>query len=90
MIFTTGSASAVSRSVSRLEREMGCKLLQRTTRKLRLSDAGETVYQHAQQGERSLVNMVGEQLALSSQTQGVDAVTLEDADGEQRRDGAVR
>ena len=41
---------------------------------------------HAQQGERSLVNMVGEQLALSSQTQGVDAVTLKDADGEQRRD----
>lgn len=40
--------SAVSRSVSRLER-MGCKLLQRTTRKLRLSDAGETIYQHAQQ-----------------------------------------
>lgn len=29
--------------------EMGCKLLQRTTRKLRLSDAGETIYQHAQQ-----------------------------------------
>lgn len=28
---------------------MGCKLLQRTTRKLRLSDAGETIYQHAQQ-----------------------------------------
>ena len=41
--------SAVSRSVSRLEREMGSKLLHRTTRKLRLSDAGETVYQHAQQ-----------------------------------------
>ena len=30
--------------------------------------------------------MVGEQLALSCQTQGVDAVALEDADGEQRRD----
>ncbi|VFT75460.1 LysR family transcriptional regulator [Klebsiella aerogenes] len=30
--------SAVSRSVSRLEREMGSKLLHRTTRKLRLSD----------------------------------------------------
>ncbi len=27
---------------------MGCKLLQRTTRKLRLSDAGKR-YQHAQQ-----------------------------------------
>lgn len=39
--------SAVSRSVSRLEQEMGCKLLHRTTRKLRLSDAGKTVYEHA-------------------------------------------
>ena len=41
---------------------------------------------HAQQRERSLVDVVGEQLALSCQTQGVDAVALEDADGEQRRD----
>ncbi|XXD11316.1 LysR family transcriptional regulator [Klebsiella sp. R445] len=38
--------SAISRSVSRLEHEMGCKLLQRSTRKLRLSDAGESVYSH--------------------------------------------
>nr|WP_315299998.1 LysR family transcriptional regulator [Raoultella terrigena] len=39
--------SAVSRSVSRLEQEMGSKLLHRSTRKLRLSDAGKTVYTHA-------------------------------------------
>lgn len=39
--------SAISRSVSRLEQEMGCKLLHRTTRKLRLSDAGKMVYEHA-------------------------------------------
>ncbi|WP_434666359.1 LysR family transcriptional regulator [Klebsiella sp. B345] len=39
--------SAISRSVTRLEHEMGCKLLQRSTRKLRLSDAGESVYSHA-------------------------------------------
>lgn len=39
--------SAVSRSVSRLEQEMGSKLLHRSTRKLRLSDAGKTVYAHA-------------------------------------------
>lgn len=54
--------SAVSRSVSRLEREMGCKLLQRTTRKLRLSDAGEMVYQHAQQmleAARQAMNSAG-------------------------------
>jgi DNA-binding transcriptional LysR family regulator len=33
--------SAISRSVSRLEQQMGCKLLHRSTRKLRLSDAGK-------------------------------------------------
>ncbi|MFG6653350.1 LysR family transcriptional regulator [Scandinavium sp. M-37] len=41
--------SAISRSVSRLEQEMGSKLLHRTTRKLRLSDSGKTVYRHAQE-----------------------------------------
>lgn len=41
--------SAISRSVSRLEQQMGCKLLHRSTRKLRLSDAGKTVYAHAQE-----------------------------------------
>jgi DNA-binding transcriptional LysR family regulator len=40
--------SAISRSVSRLEQQMGCKL-HRSTRKLRLSDAGKTVYAHAQE-----------------------------------------
>ncbi|QGN36510.1 LysR family transcriptional regulator [Klebsiella oxytoca] len=45
---TGATPSAISRSVSRLEQEMGCKLLHRTTRKLRLSDAGKTVYEHAQ------------------------------------------
>lgn len=44
---TGATPSAVSRSVSRLEREMGSKLLHRSTRKLRLSDAGKTVYAHA-------------------------------------------
>lgn len=44
---TGTTPSAVSRSVSRLERELGSKLLHRSTRKLRLSDAGKTVYAHA-------------------------------------------
>ncbi|MDI7416908.1 LysR family transcriptional regulator [Cronobacter turicensis] len=39
--------SSVSRSVSRLERELGCKLLVRTTRKLRLSEPGSGVFQRA-------------------------------------------
>lgn len=39
--------SSVSRSVSRLESELGCKLLVRTTRKLRLSEPGSGVFQRA-------------------------------------------
>lgn len=39
--------SALSRSVSRLERELGSKLLHRTTRKLALSETGKHVYEHA-------------------------------------------
>lgn len=39
------SPSAVSRSVSRLEEQLGCRLLERTTRKLRLNESGQAVYQ---------------------------------------------
>lgn len=39
--------SALSRSVSRLERALGNKLLHRTTRKLALSETGKMVYEHA-------------------------------------------
>jgi DNA-binding transcriptional LysR family regulator len=40
--------SAMSRCVSRLEQALGNKLLHRTTRKLRLSESGRSVYEHAQ------------------------------------------
>ncbi|TBR42774.1 LysR family transcriptional regulator [Marinomonas agarivorans] len=39
------SASHVSRLVTQLEAELGCTLLFRTTRRIRLSDAGELYYQ---------------------------------------------
>lgn len=38
--------SATSRAVSRLERALGTRLLQRSTRKLRLSESGQEVYAH--------------------------------------------
>ena len=38
--------STVSRKVSELEERIGAQLLQRTTRKLRLTDAGQTYYEH--------------------------------------------
>ncbi|WP_028238364.1 LysR family transcriptional regulator [Stutzerimonas azotifigens] len=41
------TASAVSRQIARLERALSLRLLERTTRKLRLTDAGEEVYGHA-------------------------------------------
>ena len=37
--------SSLSRSVSRLERELGVRLLQRTTRKLSLTEAGQAYYE---------------------------------------------
>lgn len=40
--------SAVSRSIARLERQLKTRLLQRTTRKLRLSDSGAAVFKHCQ------------------------------------------
>jgi DNA-binding transcriptional LysR family regulator len=40
--------SSVSRAVAKLERELGVRLLQRTTRKLRLTDAGRQFYRRMQ------------------------------------------
>jgi len=39
--------STISRKVSGLEERLGARLLQRTTRKLSLTDVGQTFYQHA-------------------------------------------
>jgi DNA-binding transcriptional LysR family regulator len=39
--------STVSRRVSELEKRLGARLLQRTTRRLHLTDVGETYYQYA-------------------------------------------
>lgn len=44
---TGATPSAMSRCVSRLEAALGNKLLHRTTRKLRLSESGHSVYLHA-------------------------------------------
>ena len=43
------SPSAVSRSIARLEKALAIRLLQRTTRKLRLSDAGEEVFRRCRE-----------------------------------------
>jgi DNA-binding transcriptional LysR family regulator len=43
------SAAAVSRSVARLEARLGVRLLMRTTRQVRLTDAGERYYEQCRQ-----------------------------------------
>ena len=41
------STPALSKKISKLEKDLSVQLLYRTTRKLSLSEAGETLYKHA-------------------------------------------
>jgi DNA-binding transcriptional LysR family regulator len=54
--------SSVSRTVTRLENELGVRLLQRTTRKLHLTEAGQVYY------ERARVSLTGLEEAASAAT----------------------
>lgn len=49
--------SVVSRQLARLETELGARLIQRTTRRLTLTEVGEAVLLEAQQIDRSLDNV---------------------------------
>ncbi|MCL2894785.1 LysR family transcriptional regulator [Brenneria tiliae] len=55
--------SAASRAVARLEKALSTRLLQRTTRKLRLSDSGREVYAHC----LDMVNAAQAAMATSGQ-----------------------
>lgn len=61
--------AAVSRSVARLETRLGVQLLMRTTRQVRLTDAGQRYYDQCQQALGQLVDaereVTGQQLAPS-------------------------
>ena len=49
--------SVVSRQLSRLEEELGTRLIQRSTRRLTLTEVGELVYQESLQIDRALANI---------------------------------
>lgn len=57
--------STVSTRVARLERRLGVTLLQRTTRRLHLTDAGELYYRHASTG---LGHMLDAEAAVTEST----------------------
>src|ERR1051325_2133361 len=75
--------STVSRKVSELERRLGARLLQRTTRKLSLTDAGRIFYDHSarivaevESAERAVVNLEQTPRGLLRVTAGTNATYL--------------
>lgn len=75
------SPSAISRGVAKLERALNVRLLHRTTRKLRLSEQGEAVFQ----GCRSMLDAAHSVMAISGQgsaePEGVISVSVPKAVG---------
>jgi DNA-binding transcriptional LysR family regulator len=62
--------SSLSASVTRLEGELGTRLLERTTRSLRLTEAGESLYRDISKPFAQLRERAGEALAQGSTVQG--------------------
>src|SRR3954469_11964864 len=67
--------SSVSRTVSRLEEELGVRLLQRTTRRLHLTDAGQAYFERARAALGSLEEAALAASNLSVEPRGVVRMT---------------
>jgi DNA-binding transcriptional LysR family regulator len=62
--------SSLSAAVQRLESNLGLRLIERTTRHLRLTDAGETIYRRVRPLFTALHDVSSEALAMSSAIAG--------------------
>jgi DNA-binding transcriptional LysR family regulator len=62
--------SSLSAAMQRLESNLGLRLIERTTRHLRLTDAGETIYQRVRPLFIALHDSHGEAMAMSSAIAG--------------------
>jgi DNA-binding transcriptional LysR family regulator len=63
--------STVSRRVSELEKQLGVRLIERSTRRLRLTDVGSEVFEHAQKGSNihdAVMNIASNHLTCVSGT----------------------
>ncbi len=67
--------SSVSRTVTRLEEELGVRLLQRTTRKLHLTDTGHAYYERARESLKGLEEAASAASNMSSEPRGVVRVS---------------
>lgn len=63
--------SSLSAGVARLEEQLGARLLERTTRSLRLTDAGESLYRDVSAPLAQLREVAGNALAKGGQVQGI-------------------
>lgn len=67
--------STISTRVARLEKRLGVTLLQRTTRRLHLTDAGELYYRHASIGLGHMLNAEAAVTESTGEPQGLLRVT---------------
>ncbi|CAE6734026.1 HTH-type transcriptional regulator PgrR [Paraburkholderia domus] len=68
--------AAVSRSVSRLEERMEVRLFVRTTRRIRLTDAGRTYYERCREALGQLVDAEREATGQQSEAAGVLRISM--------------
>jgi DNA-binding transcriptional LysR family regulator len=68
--------STISVRVSRLEQRLGVTLLQRTTRRLRLTEAGQAYLQHAARGLEEIAQAEAQIDAARHEAQGLLRITL--------------
>lgn len=64
------SRSVISKKLSALEANLGVRLLNRTTRRLSLTEAGEQFYQHCRTGLGNIDDAINEVRSLSNEPRG--------------------
>jgi len=79
----TLSKAAVSQRIAELERAVGQPLVQRTTRSVRLTDAGQLLVAHTAESFAQIARSVGEARDLAAQPSGLVRVTAPVALGRQ-------
>ncbi|MGB2709416.1 MAG: LysR family transcriptional regulator [Pseudoalteromonas nigrifaciens] len=76
------STPALSKKISRLEKDLGVQLLYRTTRKLSLTEAGSSLYQHAKSIELQLNDALNSVSAYRGAISGSIKMTVPTISGE--------
>ncbi|MCA1978412.1 MAG: LysR family transcriptional regulator [Thiobacillus sp.] len=78
------TTAAVSRAVNRLENQLGVRLLTRTTRRVRLTDAGERYYTHCRQAIGQLAEAAREAAGQQASPTGTIRISLPTSYGHRR------